>query len=208
MQTHRSRRKSIPSRMRSNNLYGNIVEYTSRRGGRGCDLDRGRVITRTADYVGDVVNIIPQQRAMGFIRNAGLTGDGLWASVDPLTYASTVSGFDGVHIIGDSQATGQPKSAHMANAQAKVCVDAIIRSWPVLPTTTPSAWPTSLPHRHRPATARSPTTRRRGFRPVFAYNTDSGQMALTHLGEAERWSTGNYKQMFGWASNLFTDSFH
>ena len=41
---------------------------------------------------------------------------------------------------------------------------------------------------------------------MFAYNTESGQMALTHLGEADRWSTGNYRQMFGWASNLFTDS--
>jgi len=29
-----------------------------------------------------------------------------------------------------------------------------------------------------------------------------------HVGEAERWSRENYKEMFAWASNLFTDSFH
>ena len=87
-----------------------------------------RVVTKTSDYVGEVVNIIPQQRAMGFVRDSGLTGGGAWAGVDPLTYASTESGFDGVHIIGDSQGSNQPKSAHMANAQAKVCADAIIRS--------------------------------------------------------------------------------
>ena len=87
----------------------------------------GRVDTSLGEYVGDVVNIIPQQQAMRFVRDSGLTGDGVWAGVDPLTYASTESGFDGVHIIGDSQGTGQPKSAHMANSQAKVCADAIVR---------------------------------------------------------------------------------
>lgn len=189
-----------------NNLYGNIVEYIT-----GVEVEdvistEGRVVTRTADYVGDVVNIIPQQRAMGFIRNAGLTGDGLWASVDPLTYASTVSGFDGVHIIGDSQATGQPKSAHMANAQAKVCVDAIIRSLAGVPNDDPErvANVTTASACYSPITYDQASW----LSAVFAYNTESGQMALTHLGEADRWSTGNYRQMFGWASNLFTDSFH
>jgi hypothetical protein len=33
-------------------------------------------------------------------------------------------------------------------------------------------------------------------------------MALKHIGEAENWSKGNYEEMFAWASNLFTDSFH
>jgi len=32
-------------------------------------------------------------------------------------------------------------------------------------------------------------------------------MQLTHIGEAEKWNSENYKEMFVWASNLFTDSF-
>ena len=31
------------------------------------------------------------------------------------------------YVIGDANDSGQPKSGHMANSQAKVCADAIIR---------------------------------------------------------------------------------
>jgi sulfide dehydrogenase [flavocytochrome c] flavoprotein subunit len=44
--------------------------------------------------------------------------------VDFLTYASTVA--PKVHVIGDAIDAGLPKSAHMANAQAKVCASAIV----------------------------------------------------------------------------------
>jgi sulfide dehydrogenase [flavocytochrome c] flavoprotein subunit len=52
--------------------------------------------------------------------------------VDPLTYG--ISGYPNVHVIGDacavpaSEGKAVPKSGHMANAEAKVCADAILRS--------------------------------------------------------------------------------
>ncbi len=76
-----------------------------------------------------MLNIIPNQRAGQIVTNAGLANDptGRWSMVNPLNYASTA--YPDIHILGDSQATGQPKSGHMANSQAKVCADAIIRAF-------------------------------------------------------------------------------
>jgi hypothetical protein len=34
-----------------------------------------------------------------------------------------------VHVIGDSSATTQPKAGHIANQEAKVCADALVRSF-------------------------------------------------------------------------------
>lgn len=186
--------------------YRNIVEYIPNAPVQGVDSSSGQVFTAMGDYTGDVVNVIPDQQALPFVRDSGLTGGGAWAGVDPLTYASTQSGFDGVHIIGDSQASNQPKSAHMANAQAKICADAIIREL--------SGQSNSDPER-----VANITTNSACYSPItideaswltanFGYDTTTGQMKLTHIGEAERWSKGNYKEMFAWASNLFTDTFH
>jgi len=193
-----------------NNLYGNIVDYVT-----GVEVEdvisaERRVVTKTGDYTGDVVNIIPQQRAMGFVRDSGLTGDGAWAGVDPLTYVSTESGFDGVHIIGDSQATGQPKSAHMANSQAKVCADAIIRMLADVDVSFENGDPVRWKNITTNSACYSPITYDEAswLTANFAYNPNTRQMGLTRIGEAENWSRENYKEMFAWASNLFTDSFH
>lgn len=187
-------------------LYGNIIDYVPNATLYAIDSAQRTVETGMGVYQGDVINIIPPQQAMGFVRDSGLTGSGLWANVDPLTYASTESGFPGVHIIGDGQGTGQPKSAHMANSQAKVCVDAIIRELAGVSNT----------DAERVANI---TTNSACYSPItydeaswltanFGFNPNTGQMELVHIGEAERWSSGNYRQMFAWASNLFTDTFH
>ena len=169
------------------------------------DSDRGVVETSVGEFTGDVVNLIPRQRAPWWLGRSGLTDAAGWASVNPLTYESTMPGMQGVHVIGDSQGTGQPKSAHMANSQAKVCADAILRMFADLPTDS----------EERMANV---TTNSACYSPItidtaswltanFAYNPASGAMELQHIGEASRPSNGNFRQMFGWASNLFTDSF-
>ena len=125
--------------------------------------------------------------------------------VDPLTYESVLREFSGVHVIGDSQATKQPKSAHMANAQAKVCADAIIRNFTGKSTigieritniTTNSACYSPITH-----------NKASWLKANYAYDIGSNQMVATQVGEAEEWSKENYQQMFDWAENLFNDSF-
>ena len=75
----------------------------------------------------DFWSVIPPQRAAMIARTAGLANSGnRWCSVDFRTYESTA--VPGIHVLGDSvQGLGMPKSAHMANQQAKVCAMAIAR---------------------------------------------------------------------------------
>ncbi len=139
------------------------------------------------------------------VLNTGLTNGGKWAPVDPTTYESTLEDFAGVHVIGDSQNTKQPKSAHMANSQAKICADAILRSISGLPTDSDErlANITTNSACYSPITSSTASW----LTANFAYNTNLNQMQLTHIGEAEKWSKESYKEMFTWANNLFADCF-
>jgi len=203
-------------------LYNGIVDYRTDVSMESVDSAAGVVVTKSAsgsfeEISGDVVNIIPQQRALGFVRASGLTEGEDWAAIDPLSYESTVAGFEGVHIIGDSQGSGQPKSAHMASSQAKICADAIIR---MLAGVDVSYHPDRGSERWMNITTNSAC-----YSPItydeaswltanFVYEApdmegeEVGKMALKHIGEADHWNKDNYEEMFAWASNLFTDSFH
>jgi NADH dehydrogenase FAD-containing subunit len=188
-------------------LYRNIIEYIPNASVQAVDSAAKTIHTNIGDFSGDVVNVIPDQQATSLVMNAGLTDIyRRWAAVDPLTYESTEYGFQGVHVIGDSQGTRQPKSAHMANAQAKICADAIIRSLSGLPTDTQERM-------------ENVTTNSACYSPVsfdeaswltanFYYDIESGSMKLRHIGEAENWSKKSYQEMHAWADNLFYDSFY
>jgi NADH dehydrogenase FAD-containing subunit len=189
-----------------------IIDYRTGIAVEAVDSAAGIVMTGSGEVSGDVVNIIAPQRALRFVRESDLTGGDDWAGVDPLTYASTVTGFETVHIIGDSQGTGQPKSAHMANSQAKVCADAILRSLAGLPTDTQER----IDNITTNSACYSPITYDEAswLTANFVYQApdmsgeEIGRMVLKHIGEADHWNTDNYEEMFAWASNLFTDSFH
>ena len=199
-------------------LYGDIIDYRPLQRVVGVDQNSNYVHTKilTADgqetggedaVYGDVLNIIPRHGAPRLLVNSGLTDGGRWAPVDPTTYGSSLDRFPGVYVIGDSQATGQPKSGHMANAQAKICADAILRR----------AAGDSLDSDER---LDNLTTNSACFSPinaseaswltaVFRYNRDTGNMGLVpgSLGEAHNWNSENYRDMFSWSENLFADTF-
>lgn len=81
-----------------------------------------------------VVNPIVPHRATGseaggWLAQAGLnnSADGRWATVNVLSYESTAPGAAGIHVIGDASSCGMPKAGHVANQEAKICADAIVR---------------------------------------------------------------------------------
>ncbi|MFM7013670.1 MAG: FAD-dependent oxidoreductase, partial [Actinomycetota bacterium] len=87
----------------------------------------------SASLPANVINIIAPQTAGQVARDAGLAtagpvaGGGYFCPVDEMTYMSSVN--SDIYVIGDACSTAnQPKAGHMANAQAKVAADAIIRS--------------------------------------------------------------------------------
>lgn len=81
---------------------------------------------RTAGTVkGDVVNLIPPQRAGDIAKAAGLTDKSGWCPVNPRNFASTQQKH--IHVIGDACiADPMPKTGHSASAQGKICAAAIV----------------------------------------------------------------------------------
>lgn len=106
-------------------LYPGLVEYVP-----GSELRQVDVATRTVKTAFDtvkstVLNIIPPQRAGRLAQDCGLANvERRWCEVDFVSYASTV--LPRVHVLGDAIESGLPKSAHMANAQAKICARAVV----------------------------------------------------------------------------------
>ena len=74
---------------------------------------------------GDVINVIPPQKAGMIAQTAGLTDDSGWCPVDGKTFESTMH--KNIHVIGDSAiASPLPKSGYAANSEAKVAAAAVV----------------------------------------------------------------------------------
>jgi sulfite dehydrogenase len=108
-------------------LYPGMIEY--RGNSKVVAVDGSAMAVRTEfDTVrGDVLNVVPPQRAGDIAVKAGLiTHNNRWCDVDWRTCESKA--VKGIHVLGDAtlSAPGMPKSGHMTNQQAKVCAAAII----------------------------------------------------------------------------------
>lgn len=108
-------------------LYPDILEYVPlASGGKTTEIDAKTktVITEFGAHKGDVVNVIPPQRAGAIAEVAGATDRSGWCPIDPVTFESKLQ--PNIHVIGDASIAGaMPKSAFSANAQAKACAQAI-----------------------------------------------------------------------------------
>lgn len=193
-----------------NELYGEIIEYINGAEVLSVDSVNRSVTTSKGTYggfQGDVLNVIPRHRAQQLLVRSGLTGGSRFAPVDPVTYGSSLADFPDVYVIGDAQDTRQPKSGHMANSQAKVCADAIVRC--------SLGWSAHTQERLENITTNSACfspinlTEASWLTAVFKYNQEAGAMALVPgaLGEAHSWNSENYRDMFAWSENLFADTF-
>lgn len=160
-----------------------------------------------------VLNIIPAHRAGGIAATLGVNASG-FVPIDPLTYG--IAAYPNVHVIGDacavpaSDGKAVPKSGHMANSEAKVCADAILRAFngeaPDRNIATSSAC-------YSPITARSASWLSANFLygDIFdASGAVKGKgMHRVDLGEAPAGEVNqdSYQDMFTWADSLFSDSF-
>lgn len=110
-------------------LYPGMIEWISRDDHGGItafNAADGEIITGSGNrFKGQVVNIIPPQKAGKIAVGSGLADETGWCPVDPVSFKSTSQ--DKVHIIGDSCIAGDmPKTGHSANSQAKICAAAIV----------------------------------------------------------------------------------
>jgi NADPH-dependent 2,4-dienoyl-CoA reductase/sulfur reductase-like enzyme len=108
-------------------LYPELIEWVSlSNGGKVISVDAKTrtLVTDFANYKADVANVIPPQRAAGVAQVAGVVDGTGWCPIDPVTFESRLQ--RNIHVIGDAAIAGaMPKSAFAANAQAKVCADAV-----------------------------------------------------------------------------------
>lgn len=186
-----------------NNIHKGIITYVPNAGISSIDANTGTVNTTVGAFKGKVLNIIPSHKAGSLITQSGIglaNVGGRWAGVNVLSYESTA--VPNIHIVGDASSTTQPKAGHIANAEAKVCADAIIQLL------------------KGGAVNPSPRTNSACFTPItnktaswlsvaFKYDQATGTMVPTGSGVTESAGANgdNYETMLKWFSNLMADTF-
>ncbi len=108
-------------------LYPGLIEWVSLSdGGKVTRVDPATNTFETdfGSHKADVANAIPPQRAGAIATVAGVADRTGWCPIDPVTFESKLQ--PNIHVIGDAAIAGaMPKSAFAANAQAKVCAEAV-----------------------------------------------------------------------------------
>lgn len=182
--------------------YAGIIDYVPNAELLSVDSDLKIAYTTLGSFTADVLNVIPVQEAGSLIHDTGLANDptGRWAQVNPLSYEATAAA--NIHVVGDSQGTGQPKAGHIGNAEAKVCADAILR---LLNGMSPYGTPMTNSACYSPISLNTASW----LTIVYRYDaaTQSMQPIPESLGQSSTPTTNNYYRMFDWAENLFADTF-
>ena len=110
------------------NHYSDIIEWVGpdMSGGGAKKVDPGTMTVTLADgetAKGDVINVIPPQKAGSIAFAAGCT-EGDWCPINPDDFSSAK--VKDIYVLGDaSVAKSMPKSGFSANSQAKVVVNAL-----------------------------------------------------------------------------------
>ena len=106
-------------------MYAGMIDYRPSNIIVEVDVKTKTVKTDFETVAGNVLNIIPPQRAGKPAQLAGVdNADKRWCEVSFITYESTA--VPNVHVIGDAIDSNLPKSAHMATNQARICASAIV----------------------------------------------------------------------------------
>ena len=110
-------------------LYPGMITYVpfAQNGGiKEIDAQNLELITFFEKFKGDVVNLIPPQKAPQVLLQAGLGGggDGEWCQINELTFESTHA--PNIHVLGDAAIVGDmPKSGFSAAVQGGACAHAV-----------------------------------------------------------------------------------
>lgn len=166
-----------------------------------------------------VVNPIVPHRATGsgpggWMAQAGLNNGagGRWAAVNVLSYESTAAGAADIHVIGDASSCGLPKAGHVANQEAKICADAILR---LFAGGAPDPQPVANSACYSPITAKTASW----LTAVYQYDPADGRMKVASNGgqtvmgdvpatatEAATINGDNFEDMGIWFKTLMGDT--
>lgn len=182
-------------------VHKGVVEYHPSAVINSIDASTMTLNTNLGNLKASVINAIPPHKAGKVVTANNLANvGGRWAGVDVLTYQSTAA--PDIHIIGDAAATTQPKAGHIANQEAKICADAIVR---LFSGRSPDPSPVTNSACYSPITADTASW----LTAIFSYDAVSRTMLPVPAAAAEAAgrSKENYKEMFQWFNTLMEDSF-
>ncbi len=183
-------------------LHAGVIEYRTGVEITSVDSASRTLYTNGGAVTGHAVNLIPRQRAGALVASAGLANatEGRFAAVDVLSYESTA--YPKVHVIGDASATTQPKAGHIANQEAKVCADAIVRLLA-------GGQPDPAPVTNSACFSTITRTQASWLNAVYQYDATAKAMALVPASFAAStgWSSDNFSDMGTWFKALMADSF-
>lgn len=112
-------------------FYGDLIEWVPMsKDGKVVRVDAANLSVETEFgeiHKGDVLNVIPPQKAGAIAEIAGVTNESGWVPVKHETFESEL--VPDVYVVGDATvASPMPKSGFSANAQAKVAAAAIVNA--------------------------------------------------------------------------------
>ncbi len=205
-------------------IHAGVVRYVP--GVSNIVVDAGTRVVNYVDQVAGstvvkakVVNPIVPHRAAGsapggWLALAGLNNgsDGRWANVNVLSYESTAATGRDIHVIGDASSCGLPKAGHVANQEAKICADAIVR---LLSGNQPDPQPVANSACYSPITASTASW----LTAVYQYDATDGRMKVASNGgqtmvngaaaaptEAASINGDNFEDMGTWFKALMGDT--
>ncbi|HEX4933592.1 MAG TPA: FAD/NAD(P)-binding oxidoreductase, partial [Gemmatimonadaceae bacterium] len=187
-----------------------VITYVPNAVVTAIDADTMTVNTANAGtFKGKVINAIPTHKAGNLVTGSGIGlanapgpngAPNKFAGVDVLTYESTAVPL--VHVLGDASATTQPKAGHIANAEGKVCADALIQ---LMSGGTVNPAPMTNSSCFTPITK----TTASWLSVVYRYDPMTRTMVPTGNGvtESDDATSENYEDMLKWFTNLMSDTF-
>jgi hypothetical protein len=195
--------------------HAGVIEYVPNAVVQSVDSTTRSIVT-SARSIGNatVLNYIPNQKAGAIAAALGVNASG-FVPVNALSYAALA--YPNIHVIGDSCAVpasdgkAVPKSGHMANSEAKVCADAILRTLNGDPLDQNVATNSAC---YSPITGRTASWLSANFVYGDIYDAKGAVkgkgMQRTDLGEApsDRVNGDGFSDMYTWAASLFADSFN
>ncbi|MBM3488004.1 MAG: cytochrome C [Alphaproteobacteria bacterium] len=124
-----------------NKLYPGMIQWVSASNDGKVSAVDPETMTVETDFgvvhKGDVINVIPPQRAGQIAQAAGLADRSGWCPVNPVNFESRQQA--GVYVIGDAAiAAPMPKSGFSANSQGKIVAAAIVAAFKGAAFTSPS----------------------------------------------------------------------
>jgi sulfide dehydrogenase [flavocytochrome c] flavoprotein subunit len=121
-------------------LYPGMIQWVGGKQGGKVERVDPKAMTVEAGFgeeKGDVVNVIPPQRAGKIAQLAGVTDEKGWCPIDATSMESTK--IKGIHVVGDACIAGaMPKSGTAANSQARNAAAAIAAALEGRPAPEPS----------------------------------------------------------------------